>query len=84
MDTQTIVLSDYYNNFIKHEIEQGGYASASDVVKAGLQLLADEEEKRQKLISAIEEGENSGPAIEKYDWDESLKKLHAKYLNNGV
>ena len=75
----SVVLSDHFNDFIIRAVESGRYASASDVVRAGLRMLEMEEEKLERLRAAIAEGEASGPP-EPFDFDEFLAEMHAKHL----
>jgi antitoxin ParD1/3/4 len=55
-------LGEHFSDFIDEKIEQGRYGTASDVVRAGLRLLEEEEAKFEALKAAIEEGEASGDA----------------------
>ena len=75
----SVVLSDHFNDFITQAVESGRYASASDVVRAGLRMLEMEEEKLERLRAAIAEGEASG-FIEDFDFDEFLAEMHGKHL----
>ena len=55
-------LGEHFSNFIDEKVEQGRYGSASDVVRAGLRLLEEQEAKLAALRAAIDEGDASGPA----------------------
>lgn len=61
-------LGDHFTNFIDEKVEEGRYGSASDVVRAGLRLLEEEEAKLTALRAAIDEGDASGPATP-FDFD---------------
>jgi antitoxin ParD1/3/4 len=67
----TIALDDELNAFLEAQVEQGLYASSSDVVAAALHLLEDEK-KLERLRAALIEGEESGFPEEDFDFDEFL------------
>ena len=73
----SVVLSDHFNDFISKAVESGRYTSASDVVRAGLRMLEEEEERLTHLRALIEEGEASGFA-EDFDFDSFLAEKNAK------
>jgi antitoxin ParD1/3/4 len=56
-------LGDHFVDFIDRQLAHGRYGSASDVVRAALRLLEDEELRLATLRAALVEGEQSGPAI---------------------
>jgi antitoxin ParD1/3/4 len=83
MDRNTsISLGIYFDSFIKSRISTGRYKNASEVVRAGLRLLEEEENKILALREAIQEGIDSGIA---YDFDSKshLEKLKAEKNLNG-
>ncbi|WP_158813537.1 type II toxin-antitoxin system ParD family antitoxin [Methylocapsa sp. S129] len=55
-------LGDHFSDFIEGQVTQGRYGNASDVVRAGLRLLEEQETKLAALRAALVEGENSGPS----------------------
>lgn len=55
-------LGEHFSSFIDREVEEGRYGSASDVVRAGLRLLEEQETKLKALRAAIDEGDASGDA----------------------
>ena len=67
----SISLSDHFVSFIEAEGEKGRYGSASEVVRAGLRLLEDQEARIAALRTALDEGEASGEA-EEFDIDAFL------------
>lgn len=78
----SISLGNHFDDFIKGRINNGRYKNASEVVRAGLRLLEEHENKVQALKNAIQEGVDS-PKVENFDFKENLKMLKAKTANNG-
>jgi len=58
----SIGLSPHFNKFIGQQIDPGRYGSTSEVVRAGLRLLKDDQLKLSQLRMALDEGEASGLA----------------------
>ena len=63
MKTTSVALGDYFENFIRTNVERGRYNNASEVVRAGLRLLEEQENSVVALKSAIDEGVRSGIAV---------------------
>lgn len=53
-------LGEHFSDFIESQIAEGRYGSASEVVRASLRLLEEQEAKLSALRSALEAGEKSG------------------------
>ncbi|MBS9774545.1 MAG: type II toxin-antitoxin system ParD family antitoxin [Tenacibaculum sp.] len=81
MKNTSISLGDYFENFVRNQVSVGRYKNVSEVVRAGLRLLEDEESKIVALRNAIKEGLNS-PRVENFDFDNHLSELKSK-RNNG-
>lgn len=56
----SISLGDHFENFIESTVSNGRFNNASEVVRAGLRLLEEEENRIQILRRAIQEGIESG------------------------
>ncbi len=83
MDRNTsISIGNYFDSFIKSKISSGRYKNASEVVRAGLRLLEEEENKIMALKAAIQEGIESGIAHD-FNPETHLEKLKAKRNLNG-
>ena len=63
----SISLGEHFDDFIASQIESGRYASASEVVRAGLRILEDTESKLNTLRRMLAEGEQSGLADYNYE-----------------
>lgn len=66
-------LGDHFNSFIDEQVAHGRYASASDVVRAGLRLLEEQEARLAALRAALIEGEVSGPSLP-FDFDSFIAR----------
>lgn len=58
----SVSLGDYFENFVDNSIFEGRFTNASEVIRAGLRLLEEEESKIIALKIAINEGIESGIA----------------------
>lgn len=75
----SILLGEYFENFVNEKISSGKYSSVSEVIRTALRLLENEENKYKALTKELEIGEQSG-LVEDFDRTENLKKLHAKHI----
>ncbi len=78
----SISLGNYFESFVKSRIKEGRYKNASEVVRAGLRLLEERENKVRALRNAIQEGIDSG-INENFNADEFLNELKSRKQNNG-
>ncbi len=78
----SISLGDHFESFIEHSILDGRFNNASEVVRAGLRLLEEEENRVITLRKAINDGLNSGRALN-FDPKKNLESLKAKRKANG-
>ncbi len=80
----SIALSTHFEVFIRQQVESGRYNNASEVVRAGLRLLEDQERlnnvKLAELRQSIATGMQSG---DEKDASEVLNRLEAKYRNQS-
>ena len=72
----SISLGAYFDNFVKNKISTGRYKNTSEVIRAGLRLLEEEENKFAILRDSVKEGIDSGFATD-FDAQTHLEKLKA-------
>ncbi len=69
MATTSMTLGPHWESFIRAEIESGRYASASEVVRAGLRQLEDKSKTLEALRAHLAEGaEQAAKGIHVEDW----------------
>ena len=78
----SISIGDYFDSFIQSRISAGRFKNASEVVRAGLRLLEEEENRIIALREAIQDGIESGLASN-FNPESHLERLKAKKKLNG-
>jgi len=78
----SVSLGNYFDQFVSTQVSEGRYKNVSEVIRAGLRLLEDEESKALVLKNAIQTGLNS-PRVENFDFDDHLIKLKLEKRKNG-
>ena len=76
--TVTVTLGPHYEEFIRANIEGGRFNNVSEVIRAGLRRLEEDETRLAAIRSALVEGEESG-IVEDFNPEEFLRKLNADY-----
>lgn len=76
----SVSLGDYFEDFVDNRILEGRFKNASEVIRAGLRLLEDEENKITALKNAINEGISSGRA-DNFNAKQHLEFLKAQKIN---
>ena len=74
----SILLGDYFDNFINLQIKTGKYSSASEVIRAALRSFEHEETKKSELIKELQKGEKSGFSSG-FNREAFKRNLHQKY-----
>ena len=78
----SVSLGPHYEAFIEERISKGRFQNTSEVIRAGLRLLEEEENRFIQLSKAIKEGISSGIA-EDFEPETHLKKLKVSIRGNG-
>ena len=76
MKNTSISLGNYFDQFVSSQVSVGRYKNVSEVIRAGLRLLEDEDSKVIALRKAIQEGIDSGIA-HNFNPDKHLQELKA-------
>jgi len=82
MKYTSISLGNYFDQFVSNQVSVGRYKNVSEVIRAGLRLLENEESKAIALKNAIQKGLES-PRVENFNFDENLIQLKAEKRKNG-
>tara|TARA_R110000868_G_scaffold178452_2_gene418129 strand:- start:7959 stop:8267 length:309 start_codon:yes stop_codon:yes gene_type:complete len=78
----SISLGNYFDQFVQNSIKEGRFKNVSEVIRAGLRLLEEEESKMTALRNAIQDGIDSGIAHD-FDPKKHLESLKAQKRSNG-
>jgi len=79
----SILLGDYFDNFINAQVQSGRFSSASEVVRAALRMFEQQENQKKELVKELKKGEKSG-FIRKFDRQKFIKDLHSKHVTNEL
>ena len=75
----SVTLGQHFDDFISEKIAQGRFQSVSEVVRAGLRKLEEDETKLQQLREKLQAGEKS-PIVDNFDSKLFLTTLHKKHV----
>ena len=78
----SVSLGDYFEDFVNESINEGRFKNASEVIRAGLRLLEQEENQIKNLKTSIQIGVDSGVA-KNFDALKHLEKLKAQKRKNA-
>jgi len=78
----SISLGDHFETFVDKRVSTGRFKNASEVIRAGLRLLEEEEAKVAALQKAIKDGIDSG-IVKNFDAKKHLAKLKSIRKKNG-
>ena len=74
----SVTLGEHFDEFVSEKIEQGRFQSVSEVVRAGLRKLEEDEAKLQALRERLQAGEDS-PLVEDFEASQFIAELHNKH-----
>ncbi|MCB1023879.1 MAG: type II toxin-antitoxin system ParD family antitoxin [Acidobacteria bacterium] len=74
----SILLGEYFENFINEQIASGKYNSVSEVIRTALRVFEQEEKKARSVVNELQIGEKSGK-VRNFDRAKNLEKLHKTY-----
>jgi len=78
----SVSLGDHFQQLTAHLVEEGRYSSVSEVVRAGMRLLEEHEQKVAALRQALREGLASGFSGP-FDADAFLLRLQEKHQSKA-
>jgi len=75
----SVTLGEHFDKFVLEKINAGRFQSVSEVVRAGLRKLEEDETKLQVLRDKLQAGEDSS-LVEDFNGENFIKALHKKHL----
>jgi len=75
----SVTLGQHFDEFVSEKIIQGRFQTVSEVVRAGLRKLEEDESKLQVLREKLKSGENSA-IVENFDGKQMLTELRKKHV----
>ncbi len=80
--TNTVSLGPHYEEFIQANIAGGRYNNASEVIRAALRRLEEDEARLAAFCAAIDEGDAS-PDVVNFDEEAFLQELKAGWRDKN-
>ncbi len=71
----SITLGEHFEQFVSDSISAGRYQTVSEVIRAGLRKLEDDDHKLEALRDRLAAGERS-PKVKNFSSDKFLDKMH--------
>ena len=75
----SVTLGQHFDEFVLKKINEGRFQTVSEVVRAGLRKLEQDEIKLQALREKLQAGEDS-PMVENFNGKQLLADLHKKHV----
>ncbi|MDO4777414.1 MAG: type II toxin-antitoxin system ParD family antitoxin [Cardiobacteriaceae bacterium] len=80
----SVALGSHFESFVREQVQSGRFNNASEVVRAGLRLLEEQETRRQAELEALRQaiaaGQTSGAGR---DADSVFERLERKYADGA-
>ena len=81
----SVALSSHFETFVRDQVESGRYNNASEVVRAGLRLLEDQQKQAELQLEAIKAAIAAGLASGRsIPGDQVFDRLEAKYRKQAA
>ena len=80
--TVTVTLGHHYEEFVKTNIAGGRYNNVSEMVRAGLRRLEEDEARVNALCAAVDEGDAS-PDVLDFDEEVFIQELKESWRQNN-
>lgn len=74
----SVTLGEHFDEFVREKINAGRFQSVSEVVRAGLRKLEEDETKLQLLRDKLQAGENS-TLVDDFNGEAFIEGLHKKH-----
>ena len=75
----SVALGAHFETFVRQQLETGRFNNASEVVRAGLRLLEESEQRKQLELDALRAEIAAGLASPRKPAEEVFDRLEAKY-----
>ena len=75
----SVTLGEHFDEFVTAKIDEGRFQSVSEVVRAGLRKLEEDETKLSAPRAKLQAGEES-EAIKGFDGNKFIEELHKKHI----
>jgi antitoxin ParD1/3/4 len=73
----SVTLGPHFEKFVTSQVKQGRYGTVSEVIRAGLRALEQNEARLAALRAAIDEGDSSG-FVEDYSIDQVIEETRRR------
>jgi antitoxin ParD1/3/4 len=78
-----VSLGDRWETFVSNIVKRGRYGSASEVVREGLRLVEEREEKLKALRAMLDRSFSDGSEATEHDIDAALKAKAGQLAKEG-